>query len=101
MLYIPKIDDYLEILTDTEVKYFVVINLSKSLNKEQNLRKVAKPLYNLLTTPDEVQSNSSDNCIHHYNVRILNLFDPELQLINNKPVIKKALLNESFKFREY
>ena len=90
MLYIPKIDDYLEILTDTEVKYFVVINLSKSLNKEQNLRKVAKPLYNL-TTPDEVQSNSSDNCIHHYNVRILNLFDPELQLINNKPVIKKAL----------
>ena len=91
MLYIPKIDDYLEILTDTEVKYFVVINLSKSLNKEQNLRKVAKPLYNLLTTPDEVQSNSSDNCIHHYNVRILNLFDPELQLINNKPVIKEAL----------
>ena len=91
MLYIPKIDDYLEILTDTEVKYFVVINLSKSLNKEQNLRKVAKPLYNLLTTPDEVQSNSSDNCIHHYNVRILNLFDPELQLINNKSVIKKAL----------
>ena len=91
MLYIRKIDDYLEILTDTEVKYFVVINLSKSLNKEQNLRKVAKPLYNLLTTPDEVQSNSSDNCIHHYNVRILNLFDPELQLINNKPVIKKAL----------
>ena len=91
MLYIPKIDDYLEILTDTEVKHFVVINLSKSLNKEQNLRKVAKPLYNLLTTPDEVQSNSSDNCIHHYNVRILNLFDPELQLINNKPVIKEAL----------
>ena len=91
MLYIPKIDDYLETLTDTEVKHFVVINISKSLNKEQNLRKVAKPLYNLLTTPDEVQSNSSDNCIHHYNVRILNLFDPELQLINNKPVIKKAL----------
>ena len=91
MLYIPKIDDYLETLTDTEVKHFVVINISKSLNKEQNLRKVAKPLYNLLTTPDEVQSNSSDNCIHHYNVRILNLFDPELQLINNKSVIKKAL----------
>ena len=91
MLYIPKIDDYLETLTDTEVKHFVVINISKSLNKEQNLRKVAKPLYNLLTKPDEVQSNSSDNCIHHYNVRILNLFDPELQLINNKSVIKKAL----------
>ena len=101
MLHIPKIDDYLEMLTDAEVKDFVVKNLSKPLNKEQNLRKVTKSLYNLLTTPDEVQSNSSDNCIHHYNVRILNLFDPELQLINNKPVIKKALLNESFKFREY
>ena len=44
-----------------------------------------------------MQSNSSDNCIHHYNARILNLFDPELQLINTKPVIKnklKALLNK-------
>ena len=27
MLYIPKIDDYLEILTDEEVEDFVVINL--------------------------------------------------------------------------
>ena len=26
MLYIPKIDDYLKILTDEEVKYFVAIN---------------------------------------------------------------------------
>ena len=99
MLYIPKIDDYLEMLTDAEVKDLVVKNLSKPLNKEQNLGKVTKSLYNLLTTPDEVQSNSSDNCIHHYNVRILNLFDPELQLINNKPVIKKALLNDLKKFQ--
>ena len=38
-----------------------------------------------------MQPNSSDNCIHHYNVEILNLFDPELQLINTKPVIKKKL----------
>ena len=66
MLHIPKIDDYLEMLTDAEVKDFVVKNLSKPLNKEQNLRKVTKSLYNLLTTTDEVQSNSSDNCIHHY-----------------------------------
>ena len=29
-----------------------------------------------------VQSNSPDNPIHHYNVEVLNLFDPELQLIN-------------------
>ena len=76
------------------------------LNEEQNLRKVAKSLYIFLTTPDEVekyvQSNSSDNCIHHYNVEILNLFDPELQLINTKPMIKnklKELLSELKKFK--
>ena len=49
-----------------------------------------------------MQSNSSDNCVHHYNVEILNLFDPELQLINTKPVIKnklKELLNEFKKFK--
>ena len=63
-------------------------------------------LYIFLTTPDEkekyVQSNSSDNCVHHYNVEILNLFDPELQLINTKPVIKnklKELVNELKKFK--
>ena len=44
-----------------------------------------------------MQSYSSDYCIHHYNVEILNIFDPELQLINTKPMIKnklKELLNE-------
>ena len=71
MMYIPKIDDYLEILTDEEVKDFVAINFSKSIKEEQNLRKVAKSLYLFLTTPDEVQSNSSDNCIRHYNIKIL------------------------------
>ena len=98
MLYIPKIDDYLEILSDKEVKDFIAINFSeyfKSIKEEQNLRKVAKSLYIFLTTPDEVekyvQSNSSDNCICHCNVEILNLFDPELQLINTKPVIKTKL----------
>ena len=74
--------------------------------EEQNLRKVATLLYIFLTTPDEVekyvQSNSSDNCIHRYNVEILNLFDPELQLINTKPMIEdklKELLNELKKFK--
>ena len=49
-----------------------------------------------------MQSNSSDNCIHHYNVEISNLFDPELQLINTKSVIKnklKELLNWLKKFK--
>ena len=66
MLYIPKIDDYLKILTDAEVKYLVAINFSEylkfareklyfSLNEEQNLRKVAKSLYTFLTTADEVE----------------------------------------------
>ena len=91
MLYIPKIDDYLEILTDEEVKGFVAINFSKTIREEQNLRKVAKLLDIFLTTPDKVESNSFDNCIHHYNLKILNLFDRELQLINTKPVIKNRL----------
>ena len=102
MLHIPKIDDYLEILTDEEVKDFVTINFSESIREEENLRKVAKSLYIFLTTPDEVESNFSDNCIHHYNVKTLNLFDPELQLINTKPVIKnklKILFSELKKFK--
>ena len=65
MLYIPKIDDYLKILTDEEVKDFVAINFSKYFNttreklysklfEEQNLRKFAKLLYIFLKTPNEV-----------------------------------------------
>ena len=48
MLYIPKIDDYLKILTGEEVKDFVAINFSeyfKSIRGEQNLRKIAKSSY--------------------------------------------------------
>ena len=62
--------------------------------------------YIFLTTLNEVgkyvESNSYHNCIHHYNVEILDFFDPELQLINPKPVIKnrlKELLNELEKFK--
>ena len=52
MLHIPKIDDYLKILTDEEVisEYF------KSIREEQNLRKVAKSLYLFLITPNEVKN---------------------------------------------
>ena len=49
-----------------------------------------------------MQSNSSGKCMHQYNVKILNLFDPELQLINTKPKIKnklKGLLNELKRFK--
>ena len=44
MSYIPKIEDYFQILTDEEVKDFVAINFSESIKEEQNLRKVAKSL---------------------------------------------------------
>ena len=52
MLYIPKIDDYLEILTDEEVQDFVVKIFNETIKKEEGLRKVAKSLYIFLTTPD-------------------------------------------------
>ena len=115
MLYIPKINIYLKILPDDEVKDFAVINFSEyfkstreklysKLSEKQNLRKVTESFYVFLTTPDEVekyanimQSNSSDKYVHRYNIDILNLFDPELQLINTIPMIKnklKELLNE-------
>ena len=38
-----------------------------------------------------MQSNSSDNCIHCYNFEIQHIFDPGLQLINTKPMIKNKL----------
>ena len=49
-----------------------------------------------------MQSRSFDNCIHHYNVENLNIFDPDLQLINTKLVIKNKLqasLSELKKFK--
>ena len=53
-----------------------------------------------LKAPDEVekyvQSNSSDNYTHPYNVEILNLFDPKLQLKDTESAIKKQI-KEIFK----
>ena len=109
MLYILITDDYLKILTYEEVKDFVDENFSEYFkctketfyskqNEKQNLGKVAKLLYVFLATPDKVekhaklmQSNSSYNCVHRYNIIILNIFDIELQLINTKPMIKNKL----------
>ena len=93
-------------MTDDEVKYFVAINFNKYFksvseklyskpNEKQNLRKVVESLYIFLITPNVVEkyvemmpSNCSDNCVYCYISKILNLFDPELQLINTKPMIK-------------
>ena len=58
-----SIDDYLEILTDGEVKDFAAMNFSEhfqSIREEQNLRKIAKSLYIFLTIPDEVERFISD-----------------------------------------
>ena len=78
--------------------------LYSKLSEEQNLRKVVKTFYIFLTTPHEVekyakmmQSNSSDNYVHRYNIMIFDLFGQELQLINTKSMIKiklKVLLSE-------
>ena len=49
MSCIPNIDDYINILTDKEVKDFEAINFSeylKSTREERNLRKVTKALSN-------------------------------------------------------
>ena len=48
MLYISKIDGYLKILADEEVKDFLAVNFNEyfnSIREEQNLRKVTKLLY--------------------------------------------------------
>ena len=94
MLYIPKIGDCLKILTVDKVKYFVVKGfgeyfkftiekLYSELSEEESLRKVDELLYIFLATPDDIekyvkmmQSSSSDNCLCHYNIKILNLYDP-------------------------
>ena len=51
----------------------------------KNFRKVVESLYIFLTIPDEVEkyvqmmkSSSSDNCLRHFNIKILNLFYLEL-----------------------
>ena len=67
MLYIPDWW-FFQIFTDEKVEDFVAMNISKSIREEQNLRKVVKLGYIFLTTSDEVQSSSSENCVHEYNV---------------------------------
>ena len=114
MLYIPKIDDKLQILTDEEVKDFEdrilvsILNLQRKLysklNKKQSLRKVVKLLCISPKTSHQVekyvQSYSSDNCTQFYNVEILSLFDPELQLKNVEYTIKNKLKELLSKFKK-
>ena len=101
------------------MKDFLALNFSKyfkstreksfsKLSEEQNIRKCPESLYTLPTTPDEaekyveiMQSNFSNKYVDGYNIEILNLFDPELQLINTKTVIKNKLKVIPNKFLGY
>ena len=49
----------------------------------------------------QMQSKSSDNCMHLYNVEILNLFEPELQLKDTKSAIKNKLKELLSKFKKF
>ena len=62
MLFIPKIDDYLKILTDDEVKDFVVPVLYSKLCEKQNIRKLVESLYIFLPTPDEEHTIKFNQC---------------------------------------
>ena len=51
-------------------------------------------LYNFVAITDEAKKYAEmmrSSCMWHYNVKILNLFDPELQMINTKPIMKDKL----------
>ena len=94
MLYIPKIGGCLKILTVDKVKYFVIKGfgeyfkftiekLYSKLSEKKSFRIVDELLHIFLATPDDIekyvkmmQSSSSDNCLCHYNIKILNLYDP-------------------------
>ena len=49
----------------------------------------------------QMQSKSSDNCMQLYNVEILNLFEPELQLKDTKSAIKNKLKELLSKFKKF
>ena len=78
-MYISKIDKYLKILTDNEVKNFVVIyfgEYSISTKEKQNAKLCVE------------QNTREVTCVHRYNIGILNIFDPERKLINNTFMLK-------------
>ena len=84
-------------MAEEEVEDFEVINFGKcfkssrkklysELREEKNLRKVVDLFYSFLTTAVKLiekmpeakimmQSSYSDDCLHHYNIKILNLLN--------------------------
>ena len=58
MFYITKIDDYLKIFADDEVKDFIVINFSKyfkSMKEKLYSKQNLEWLYKFFATPGEVE----------------------------------------------
>ena len=72
-----------------------ILNLKKN-QLYSKLREVSEWLYIFLTTFNGVEKyvktfTDTDNCILNYNFEILYLFDADLQLINDKIMIKNKL----------
>ena len=60
MLFITKINGYVNLLTDEKVENFVATNFSEyftSIREEENLRKVNKSPYIFLATPNDVKES--------------------------------------------
>lgn len=62
MFYIPKVTEYLDILTDEKIKHFVVIDFDvrfkyrrKEQHSELNKNTNIESFYTFLTVPDEVE----------------------------------------------
>ena len=101
-------------MTDDEVKDFVVINFGEcfkstkrmvsKLCEEQNIREVSE---SLLTAPNEVekyaimmQSNSSDNCVHHYNNKIWICLIQNYNLLTLKLWLKTKIIDSDLDIAE-
>ena len=63
--------------SDEMKKYVELIEKTKANISSKNYAKIM------------IKLSSFDDCVHHYNVKILNHFGPESQLINIKLIKKK------------
>ena len=77
------------------------------LSEEQNLRKVSGWVYIFLATPVEVmmremmQSCYSDNYEYIFNIKDLNLSNPDLQLANTKTMSKHNIRELSSELKNF
>ena len=82
-----------KVINFSEYFKFTKEKLRAKLNEKQSFRNVAESLLSYLSNYEIIiQSNSSDNCMHCYNIEILNIFYPEIQMINTKCMMKTKLI---------